>query len=970
MTPRRRLFRKYVVLFGALVSGALLASGGLDLYFSYHEHKDALAAVQREKAAGAAVRIEQFVREIERQLGWTTHPPVATGAAAIEQRRLDAFRLQRQVPAITELSYLDATGREQLRVSRLAMDVAGSGEDFSADPRFTTPRPGAPYFSPVYFRKESEPYMTVAMAGTAGSPGVTVAEVNLKFIWDVISQIRIGEAGQAYVVDARGHLIAHPDISLVLKKTDLSHLPQVQAARGALADARRPGQAVLIERDLQGRQVLTAFAPIPALGWVVFAEQPQVEAFAPLRAALHRTALLLVLGIGLAVLASLVVARRMVTPIQALHAGAARIAEGELGHRLEVRTGDELEALADQFNRMAAELQESYAGLERKVEARTQELSVALEQQTATAEILRVISRSPTDVHPVFDTIARSATRLCNGLFGGVFLRRGDTVDLVADCNFTPEGLAAFRRLYPMSVDAESNTTRALRERRPVHIVDTQTDPSVAPGSRALAHALGFRSLIMVPILREGFAVGVIGVSRSDVKPFSEQEIALLKTFADQAVIAIENVRLFQELQTRTRELARKVEELTALGEVSRAVSATLDLERVLDTIVSRARALAGGDGCSIYEYDEGAQFVLRATAGLEAELVEVARATPLGTEQGAVGQLAVTRAPVEIPDIAEPGAYQGRLREALVRWGHRAVLALPLLREDELIGGLVVTRKTPGGFAPEVVGVLQTFATQSALALQNARLFRELEDKSRQLEIANRHKSEFLANMSHELRTPLNAVIGFSEVLQQRMFGDLNEKQAEYLEDIVASGRHLLSLINDILDLSKVEAGRMELDLARFSLPAALDNAVTLVRERATRHGVALELATDPRVGEVVADERKVKQILLNLLSNAIKFTPEGGQVTVRAVPADGAVEVAVGDTGIGIAPADQALIFEEFRQVGGDYARKREGTGLGLALVRRFVQLHGGQIWVKSAVGEGSTFAFTLPGRPWPAS
>ena len=260
---------------------------------------------------------------------------------------------------------------------------------------------------------------------------------------------------------------------------------------------------------------------------------------------------------------------------------------------------------------------------------------------------------------------------------------------------------------------------------------------------------------------------------------------------------------------------------------------------------------------------------------------------------------------------------------------------------------------------------MLSTFATQSALAIQNARLFREIADKSRQLEAASRHKSEFLANMSHELRTPLNAILGFSEVLAERMFGEVNEKQAEYLQDILSSGRHLLSLINDILDLSKVEAGRLELELGRFHLPTALDNALTLVRGRAMRHGITLTQTVDERLGDIVADERKVKQILLNLLSNAVKFTPEGGRVGLTATAADGGLTIAVTDTGVGIAPEDQAAIFEEFRQVGLDDARRQEGTGLGLTLAKKFVELHGGRIWVQSQVGQGSTFSFTLPVR-----
>ena len=298
-----------------------------------------------------------------------------------------------------------------------------------------------------------------------------------------------------------------------------------------------------------------------------------------------------------------------------------------------------------------------------------------------------------------------------------------------------------------------------------------------------------------------------------------------------------------------------------------------------------------------------------------------------------------------------------------LARFGYRASLAVPLLREDRIIGALVVRRKSTGEFRPEVIELLKTFATQSVLAIQNARLFREIEEKSRQIEAANRHKSEFLANMSHELRTPLNAIIGFSEVLQERYFGELNEKQAEYTDDILTSGRHLLSLINEILDLSKVEAGRMELELATFDLPLAIDNARTFVRERATTHGITIDVSVDERLGDIVGDERKIKQILLNLLSNAVKFTPEGGRISINARQTNGSVEISVTDTGIGIAEEDQPKIFEEFRQVGTDYAHKVEGTGLGLTLAKKFVELHGGKIWVESEVGKGSTFIFTLP-------
>src|SRR5262249_57628 len=296
------------------------------------------------------------------------------------------------------------------------------------------------------------------------------------------------------------------------------------------------------------------------------------------------------------------------------------------------------------------------------------------------------------------------------------------------------------------------------------------------------------------------------------------------------------------------------------------------------------------------------------------------------------------------------------------------APLAFPLMRDNQLLGGLTVIRKATGEFAPEVIELLRTFATQSVLAIQNARLFREIEIKSRQLEVASQHKSEFLASMSHELRTPLNAIIGFSDVLLERTFGDLSAKQEQYASVILESGRHLLSLINDILDLSKIEAGRMELELADFHLPSAIDDALLLMRERAGRRGLTLERHVDERLGEIRSDQRKGKQVLLNLLSNAGKFTPEGGRIDIGAALTDGTVEISVTDAGVGIAPEDHEAVFEEFRQVG-KADKKAEGTGLGLALCRKFVELHGGRIWVKSRVGEGSTFTFTLPVRREPS-
>jgi GAF domain-containing protein len=595
----------------------------------------------------------------------------------------------------------------------------------------------------------------------------------------------------------------------------------------------------------------------------------------------------------------------------------------------------------------------------KELEERNRQITEALEQQTATSEILRVIASSPTDIQPVLDTVAENAARLCEATDAVISRVDGENLKQVARFGAMPVP-------PPNLINRNSPVGRAIVDRKTIHVHDLAAERETEfPESKERQKLSGTRTMLVTPLLREGVPIGTINIRRTDVRPFSEKHVKLLETFADQAVIAIENVRLFQELQDRTQQLVESVEEMKALGEVGQAVSSTLDLDKVLETIVSRAVDLSGTDAGVIYEYDEAAQeFHLRTSHRMEVEAVEALRAARIRLGEGATGQAASTRTPVQVPDTFEErqGAIS-RVRPVLNRLGYRSLVTVPILREQQIMGGLTVWRKRIGEFEPEVVNLLQTFATQSALAIHNARLFREIEAKGRELEAANRHKSEFLANVSHELRTPLNAIIGFSEVLLERLFGELNEKQNEYVDDILSSGRHLLSLINDILDLSKIEAGRMDLEMTTFDLPLAIENALLLVRERANRHGIKIDRAIEERLGDFAGDERKVKQILVNLLSNAVKFTPAGGQIKVDAGLADNAVIVSVTDTGIGIAREDQEAIFEEFRQASGNYAQKREGTGLGLTLTRRFVEMHGGKIWVESEIGKGSKFTFTLP-------
>src|SRR5450755_1357513 len=701
MMRRWRLFPKYALLIITLVGGMLVTSGAIGIWFSWRETQDHLVALQVEKAESAATRIEQYVLDIGHEMSWTALP-ATEGGDALEQRRIDYLKLQRQAPAITEVVWIDANGREQLRVSRLAMDTVSSGTDLSQEAKFREVAGGRTYYGPVYFRKGTEPYMTIARPAGSGG-GVTAAEVNLKFVWDVVSRIKIGQAGLAYVVDAKGILIAHPDISLVLKQSDLSALPQV----AALSAPQRPSPK---GRDLKGAEVFSAHAAIPTLHWTVFVDSPRDEAFAPLYASIVRTVLLLGAGLLVSVVASFFVARALVRPLRALRDGAARIGAGELDRRIEVSTGDELESLAEEFNKMGSELKASYADLERKVEARTSELSEALKQQTATSEVLKLISRSTFDLDVVLRTLLESASSLCSAESAVLF--RPD-----ADGNYLPfvihsvhdDDHADYLRKHPVRAGEGSASGRALLHRATVHIADVRLDPKYE--RQDLTEAGGYRNVLAVPLLRAGEPIGVIALSNSfEGASFTPGQIELVTTFADQAVIAIENARLFNE----TKEA---LERQTATADVLQVISGSMaDAQPVFVEILKSCKRLFSGAEMGItLVVDDG---MLRLGAHLGT--AQAAVAVRLGRDGHEVVHMVDVLAEPELP------AAMKHIAEQI---GNYSIILAPLLWEGRNVGSIHVVRQPPSPFTDKEIDLLKIFADQAVIAIQNARLFNETKE-------------------------------------------------------------------------------------------------------------------------------------------------------------------------------------------------------------------------------------------------
>jgi GAF domain-containing protein/CheY-like chemotaxis protein/anti-sigma regulatory factor (Ser/Thr protein kinase) len=609
------------------------------------------------------------------------------------------------------------------------------------------------------------------------------------------------------------------------------------------------------------------------------------------------------------------------------------------------------------------------ARLLNELRQRTDDLTESLQQQTATSEVLSVISRSPGDLKPVFQTMLENATRICHAKFGVMQLYEDDAFRIGAIHNAPPAFAEHMARREPlMRPTPQHPFRRMVMTKEVVQIADLTESPAYKardPGIVSLVERASARTFLAVPMLKENEVLGVIAIYRQEVRTFTDKQIAVVVNFANQAVIAIENVRLLNELRARTEELARSVGELRALGEVGQAVNSTLDVETVLRTIVTKAVELSATDAGAIYVFDEERQeFRLRATYGMSEAMIAAISSRHIGAGDANMGEAARRREPIQIADLREAPA--SAINDIILGAGYRALLVVPLLGPDRIVGALVVRRKEPGAFPQAAVDLLQTFGNQSVLAIQNARLFREIEEKGRELAEASKHKSQFLANMSHELRTPLNAIIGVTEMLREDASDLKREDEIEPLDRVLRAARHLLGLINDILDLSKIEAGKMEIHIEEFAIAPLIDDAVKTVETLAAKNNNRLVVDCKPELGVMRADQTRVRQALLNLLSNANKFT-ERGTVMIDAQRHREAgrdwITIAVSDTGIGMTTEQVGRLFQEFSQADSSTTRKYGGTGLGLAISRQFCRLMDGDITVKSELGRGSSFTIRLP-------
>lgn len=966
---RSRLERQYFIVLGLLLGGGLITSGLLDVYFRYRENREQIEALQSEVVGGAAARIAQFVLTIENQLR------AAAVSSALADKGISAdyqFELEKLIaiaPAVSEVTAIDAAGLPRMFVSRFRVALSAKEDGFAKASGFLQAKQGANFFGSVYFLHETEPYMNIVVP-LERFPGHVIgalqAQVNLRHIGEVVRELAVGETGRAYIVTRSGHVVAHSDPGQVLQRRSVSHLPQVQTAFQPSPVV--PKAQTLMSRDLDGQDVLSSVAFLPSLDWAVVIEQPLREAHRTLYSSIFRTSALILVGLGIALMASIYFGRRVVRPLEILRSGVERIRAGDLTHPIEIKTGNEIELLADEFNKMVGEIKNSYQSLEDKVRQRTNELTTLLDVTATATQSL--------DFNDVLQRVAEKINEILELDATRIYLFDRDRQKLHRRA-IVGQGADLYNESFVTGVGAVGKVSES---GEPVIIEDIQTDSRYLElTDEGALKALGFHFFAIFPIKTRGVTLGTISCNSKKVRRLSADEVRLIGSLVDQIGPAVDNLNLFEEvkektsqLETTNRELLDSLAQQTAVAGTLRVMaSAPSNRQAVFDTILSDAARLTGATGGVIRLLDATGALRFVAHYRYGGQFLAKLQNAPLSADENSASTRAMReRRAVQIHDIQSVGPeWRGPVEPT--PW-HTA-LAVPLLQESIPIGAIVVFRDIVEPFTDQQVELLTTFADQAVVAIKNATLFQELQARTREIETANERltqldklKSSFVSNVSHELKTPLTAIGSLVDNMLDGLTGELTAKQAHYVGGIKDSTERLARLIHDLLDLSVIESGKIELKMAEFSLPSLIREVAENLTPMAQEKSLAMELPLLMNGDHVAwADRDKITQVLTNLITNAVKFTPGGGTVklTLEALSDGHWLQVGVSDNGPGIAQEETRLIFDEFYQVSQPGQTKAMGVGLGLAICKKLVDLHGGRIRVESAIGRGSAFYFTVP-------